>query len=63
MAKSVIGGFQKIPKRSKYVEDDWVKEKSKKKKPKRDKINFHNNDSSDRLEDSYEDEYELEEYN
>ena len=63
MTKSVIGGFQKIPKKNKYREDEWVKEKSKKKKPKRDKINFHNNDSSDRLEDSYEDEYELEEYN
>ena len=35
MAKSVIGGFQKIPKKNKYREDEWVSEKSKKNKTKR----------------------------
>ena len=65
MAKSVIGGFQKIPKRSKYREDEWSKERSKKNKPKRDRDKFHNDSSgNDKIEESYDDyDYELEEYN
>lgn len=63
MAKSVIGGFQKIPKKSKYKEDDWVKEKSKKNKPKRDRDKFHDDESTDKVEEVYVDDDELEEYN
>ena len=64
MAKSVIGGFQKIPKKSKYREDDWVKERSKKNKPKRDRDKFHtNDDTANSVVEVDEDDYELEEYN
>lgn len=64
MAKSVIGGFQKIPKKSKYREDDWVKERSKKNKPKRNRDKFHtNDDTTNSVVEVDEDDYELEEYN
>lgn len=63
MTKSVIGGFQKIPKKNKYREDEWVKEKSKKKKPVRDK-DKHFDTLEEKSDNQYEDDFDLDdEYN
>ncbi len=60
MAKSVIGGFQKIPKKNKYREDEWVSEKSKKNKTKRTRSNNEEHvDNS--IDNSYEEDYEQKE--
>ena len=60
MAKSVIGGFQKIPKKNKYREDEWVSEKNKKNKTKRTRsANEEHVDKS--LDSFYEEDYEQKE--
>lgn len=59
MAKSVIGGFQKIPKKNKYREDEWSPEKSKKNKSKRERPS--NKSPEDMFENDYEEDYEQKE--
>mgnify|MGYP006362416683 FL=1 len=60
MAKSVIGGFQKIPKKNKYREDEWVSEKSKKNKTKRTR-SANEEDVDKSLDSFYEEDYEQKE--
>lgn len=62
MTKSVIGGFQKIPKKSKYFDDEWKPEKSKKHKVKRkgNSNNFPVDTDSSQEDNSFDDDLEEE---